>query len=61
MLNDEEAYIRIDALEIATDFIEYLTPEEVENEYVQAVIKTIDVGIEEIVLRLAQMFGKVVY
>lgn len=61
LLNDEEAYIRIEALEITTDFVDFLTPEEVEREYVQAVLKTIDVGIEEIVMRLAYMLGNVIY
>lgn len=61
LLNDEEAYIRIEALEIITDSLQYLDVDEIEKEYVQAVIKTIDVGIEEIVQRLAQLIGKIVY
>jgi hypothetical protein len=53
LLNDEESYIRIEALEIMTDFLDYLEPSEVETEFMQAFLRTMDVGIEEITIRLA--------
>lgn len=34
LLNDEEAYIRIEALEIITDYLNNLELEEIEKEYI---------------------------
>lgn len=44
-----------------TEYLSFLDEDEIEKEYIQAVLKTMDVGIEEIVLKLAQMIGKIVY
>lgn len=41
LLNDEEAYIRIEALETLTEFIDQLEPADVENEYMKEVLHTI--------------------
>ena len=49
LLNDEEAYIRIEALEIITELLDYVEVPDIENEYIPAVFKTMEVGIEEIV------------
>jgi len=49
ILNDEEAFIRIEALDIITDLLEYLTMNQIENEYLPVVLNTIDVNIEEII------------
>ena len=61
MLNDEEAYIRIEALEIITDLLEYFDPQEIESEYIPAVLSTVDEENEEIVLKLAELIGKIAY
>jgi hypothetical protein len=60
-LNDEESYIRIEALEILTEFLNQLTPEDIENEFVKEMLKTIEADNEEIQLRLAEIIGKIVF
>jgi hypothetical protein len=61
LLNDEESYIRIEALEILTEFLNQLTPEDIENEFVKEMLKTIEADNEEIQLRLAEIIGKIVF
>ena len=61
LLNDEEAYIRIEALEILTDILGEIDVETVEKDYLPNLINTFDVGIEEIDLRMAKIIGNVVY
>jgi hypothetical protein len=60
-LNDEESYIRIEALEILTEFLNQLTPEDIENEFVKEMLKTIEADNEEIQLRVAEIIGKIVF
>jgi hypothetical protein len=60
-LNDEESYIRIEALEILTEFLNQLTPEDIENEFVKEILMTIEADNEEIQLRLAEIIGKIVF
>lgn len=60
LLNDEEAFIRIEALEILTDYLNFLTPEDIESEFVKEMLKTSDADNEEIQLRLAEIIGKIV-
>jgi hypothetical protein len=60
-LNDEESYIRIEALEILTEFLNQLTPEDIENEFVKEMLKTIEADNEEIQLRLAEIIGKIAF
>ena len=61
LLNDEEAYIRIEALEILTDILGEIDIETVEKDYLPNLINTFDVGIEEIDLRMAKIIGNVIY
>ncbi len=61
LLNDEESYIRIEALEILTEFLNQLTPEDIENEFVKEMLKTIEADNEEIQLRLAEIIGKIAF
>lgn len=61
LLNDEEAYIRIEALEILTDILGEIDVETVEKDYLPNLINTFDVGIEEIDLRMAKIIGNVIY
>jgi chromosomal replication initiation ATPase DnaA len=60
-LNDEESYIRIEALEILTEFLNQLTPEDIENEFVKEILKSIEADNEEIQVRLAEIIGKIVF
>jgi hypothetical protein len=60
-LNDEESYIRIEALETLTEFLNQLTPEDIENEFVKEMLKTIEADNEEIQLRLAEIIGKIAF
>lgn len=53
MLRDEECYIQIETIEIATEILEHFEKEIVENEYLPALFNTIEVQIEDITLRLA--------
>jgi hypothetical protein len=48
LLTDEEAYVRIEALEILTHFLDKLPPEEIENEFVKEVLNTMEADIEDI-------------
>jgi hypothetical protein len=48
LLNDEEAFIRIEALEILTDYLNLLTPDDIESEFVKEMLKTTDADNEEI-------------
>jgi hypothetical protein len=61
LLNDEEAYIRIEAIDILTDFLGQLEPVDVEVEFVKSVLHTAQEEIEEIQLRLAEMIGRIVF
>ncbi len=61
LLNDEESYIKIEALEILTEFLNQLTTEDIENEFVKEMVKTTAADNEEIQLRLAEIIGKIVY
>jgi hypothetical protein len=61
LLNDEEAYIRIEAIDILTDFLGQLDPVDVEVEFVKSVLLTAQEEIEEIQLRLAEMIGRIVF
>ena len=53
LLNDEEVYIQIEAIELITEIVTFLEPEVIENEFLQAIFNTIDADIEEITLRIA--------
>ncbi len=48
LLNDEEAYIRIEAIEILTEFLDKLEIVDVENEYVKEVLRTTEADVEDI-------------
>ena len=48
LLNDEESFIRIEALEILTDYLNFLSPEDIENEFVKEMMKTTEADNEEI-------------
>ena len=61
LLNDEESYIRIEALEIITDMLEYVERGYIEKDYISAVLDAMNAGIEEIVLRLAKIIGLIVH
>ena len=49
LLNDEEAYIRIEAVDVMTDLLEYLDLQQIEKEYIPVVLNTMDINMEEIV------------
>lgn len=53
LLKDEEAYIRIEALDIMTDLLNQFDLNTIETEYIPVVMSTIDINIEEIVQKLA--------
>jgi hypothetical protein len=42
LLNDEEAYIRIEAIEILIDYLDQLEAVDIEKEFVKEVLKTIE-------------------
>ena len=48
LLKDEEAYIRIEALDIMTDLLSQFEVSIIEDEYIPVVLDTIDIQIEEI-------------
>ena len=53
LLSDEEAYIRIEAIETTTEVLDKLDKSRVESEYLPVVLNTMDIIIEEIEHRLA--------
>ena len=61
LLNDEEAYIRIEAIEILTEILELMSTDLVEKEFIPAIFNTMEATIEDIILRLANIIGKIVY
>ena len=61
LLNDEEAYIRIEAIEILTDMLELMGTEMVEKEFIPVIFNAMEATIEDIILRLANIIGKIVY
>lgn len=61
LLNDEEAYIRIEAIEILTDILELMNTEIIEKEFMPVVFNMMEATIEDIILRLANIIGKIVY
>ncbi|MFS8159900.1 MAG: hypothetical protein ACMG6E_06765 [Candidatus Roizmanbacteria bacterium] len=60
-MNDEEAYIRIEAIEIMTEILEHLSTEMVEKEFIPVIFNTMEATIEDIILRLANIIGKIIY
>jgi hypothetical protein len=48
LLNDEEAYIRIEALEIITELLDYVALGYIEKDYITVVLDTMTVGFVEI-------------
>jgi hypothetical protein len=60
-LNDEEAYIKIEAIEILTEILELMNMDMIENEFMPAIFNTMEATIEDIILRLANIIGKIVY
>lgn len=61
LINDEEAYIRIEAMSILTDYLSSLEVSVIENDYLPVVFNTMEVGIEDINLKLAEIIGKVAF
>lgn len=57
LLNDEETYIRIEVIEIMTELLHLIDRETIENEFIPVVVSTMEVTIEEILVRLAQISG----
>lgn len=60
-MNDEESYIKIEAIEILSDLLEHVSKSSVEKDFVAAVLDTMTVDIHEIVMRLAKIIGQVVH
>lgn len=61
LLNDEESYIRIEAIEILTENLKLMSEDIMDKEFLPVIFTTIDSQIEEIQLRLAQIIGKIAY
>lgn len=41
LLQDEEAYIRIEALEVVTKYLEHIERPDIEGEYISEVLRTL--------------------
>ena len=61
LLQDEEAYIRIEALEILTKYLEHLEKSDIDGEYVHEVLRTLNADVEEIQIRVAELIGLIVH
>ncbi len=61
LLNDEEAYIRIEAIEIVTEVMDELDEDVIVREFIPALLSIIESSIEEIMLQLASLIGKIAF
>lgn len=61
LLNDEEAYIRIEALDVMADHLDHLEGNDLESEFVKEVLRTASADVEEIQTRFAELIGKIAY
>ena len=61
LLNDEENYVRIEAIEACTEVIDRITEEDIEKEFIPVVLNIIECHAEDIITRLASLIGKIVY
>ena len=63
LVNDEELYVSVEALEGVLEVLEHIETETIEQEIMPNILKLIsqDNRIHEITVRMAQIIGKVVY
>jgi hypothetical protein len=61
LLNDEEYYIRIEAIEILAEVLHLVGADIIEKEFMPVFFSTIESTLEDITLRLAQLLGKIVF
>jgi len=61
LLNDEEYYIRIEAIEILAEILHLMSQDVVEKEFIPVFLSTIESTLEDITVRLAQILGKIVF
>lgn len=63
LLNDEESYIRIEAIEALLEVLEHLDAKDVEESFVPNMIKACDMehNHDEIILKMAEIIGRIVY
>ncbi len=61
LLNDEESYIKIEGIACTVEIMDKLSQEEIEKEFIPVVFNVIDCNVEEIMIRLSHMLGKIVY
>ena len=60
-LQDEEAYIRIEALEVVTNHLEHLERPDIEGDYINEVLRTLTADAEDIQMRIAELLGQIVH
>ena len=63
LLNDEESYIRIEAIEALLEVLEHLDAKKVEESFVPNMIKAFEIehNHDEIILKMAEIIGRIVY
>ncbi len=61
LLNDEENYVRIEAIEACAEVIDRMEIEDIEKEFIPIVLNIIECYTEDIITRLAALIGKIVY
>ena len=61
LLNDEEYYIRIEAIEILAEILHLMSKDVVEKEFIPVFLSTMESTLEDITVRLAQILGKIVF
>ena len=63
-LNDEDMHIQIDAIEAATEIIDELSVQQIEEDFIPCILNFLDADNQsqsEIVQRISQLIGKIVY
>lgn len=63
LLNDEESYVRIEAIEAVLEVLEKLELQMIEDEFIPNLIKTLSLekNHDEIIVRMSKNIGKIVY
>jgi hypothetical protein len=61
LLTDEESYIRIEAIDAATEVLEFIPREMIISEYVSTLKTMIDDNVEEVIVHLSSMIGRILF
>lgn len=63
LLNDEESYVRIEAIEAVLEVLEHLPIDKIEEEFIPNFLKALNFenNHDEIIVRMSRMIGKLTF